>query len=43
MVVINKKAILAREIEKEHDLLIAFQPTRGLDVGAIEHIHKKSD
>ncbi|MFA7417799.1 MAG: ABC transporter ATP-binding protein [Acholeplasma sp.] len=36
----QQKAILAREIEKEHDLLLAFQPTRGLDVGAIEHIHK---
>lgn len=36
----QQKAILAREIEREHSLLLAFQPTRGLDVGAIEHIHK---
>ncbi|SQH56611.1 Arabinose import ATP-binding protein AraG [Acholeplasma laidlawii] len=36
----QQKAILAREIEREHDLLLAFQPTRGLDVGAIENIHK---
>lgn len=37
----QQKAILAREIEKEHKLLIAVQPTRGLDVGAIEYVHKK--
>ncbi len=35
----QQKAIVAREIEKEHKLLIACQPTRGLDVGAIEYIH----
>ena len=35
----QQKAIIAREIEREHNLLIAFQPTRGLDVGAIENIH----
>ncbi len=37
----QQKAIIAREIDKEPDLLIAVQPTRGLDVGAIEYIHKK--
>lgn len=37
----QQKAILGREISREHDLLIAVQPTRGLDVGAIEHVHKK--
>lgn len=37
----QQKAILAREIDKEHQLLIAVQPTRGLDVGAIEYIHKQ--
>ena len=37
----QQKAIVAREIEKPHDLLIAFQPTRGLDVGAINNIHQQ--
>lgn len=37
----QQKAIIAREIEREPDLLIAVQPTRGLDVGAIEYIHKE--
>lgn len=37
----QQKAILAREIDKEHELLVAVQPTRGLDVGAIEYIHKQ--
>jgi general nucleoside transport system ATP-binding protein len=37
----QQKAIIAREINKEHKLLIAVQPTRGLDVGAIEFIHKQ--
>ncbi|MDP4134076.1 MAG: ATP-binding cassette domain-containing protein, partial [Bacillota bacterium] len=37
----QQKAILAREIERDPDLLIAVQPTRGLDVGAIEYIHKQ--
>lgn len=36
-----QKAIIAREIDKDHKLLIAVQPTRGLDVGAIEFIHKQ--
>lgn len=35
----QQKAIVAREMSKVHDLLIAVQPTRGLDVGAIEYIH----
>ncbi|MBE6030002.1 MAG: ABC transporter ATP-binding protein [Clostridiales bacterium] len=37
----QQKAIVARELDKEHKLLIAVQPTRGLDVGAIEYIHKQ--
>ena len=37
----QQKAIIARELDREHDLLIAVQPTRGLDVGAIEFIHKE--
>ena len=37
----QQKAIIAREIDKDPDLLIAVQPTRGLDVGAIEFIHKQ--
>lgn len=36
----QQKAIIAREIDKDPELLIAVQPTRGLDVGAIEYIHK---
>jgi simple sugar transport system ATP-binding protein len=35
----QQKAIVAREVEKNPDLIIAVQPTRGLDVGAIEYIH----
>lgn len=37
----QQKAIIAREIDKNPDILIAVQPTRGLDVGAIEFIHKQ--
>ena len=37
----QQKAIIAREIDKNPELLIAVQPTRGLDVGAIEHVHKQ--
>lgn len=37
----QQKAIVARELDKEHNLLVAVQPTRGLDVGAIEYIHKQ--
>ncbi|HOO43513.1 MAG TPA: ABC transporter ATP-binding protein [Bacillota bacterium] len=36
----QQKAIIAREIDCESELLIAVQPTRGLDVGAIENIHR---
>ena len=35
----QQKAIIGREIDRENPLLIAVQPTRGLDVGAIEYIH----
>ena len=37
----QQKAIVAREIDRDPDLLVAVQPTRGLDVGAIEYIHHK--
>ncbi len=37
----QQKAIIAREIDRSSELLIAAQPTRGLDVGAIEYIHKR--
>ena len=37
----QQKAIVAREIDKDPKLLVAVQPTRGLDVGAIEYIHKQ--
>ena len=37
----QQKAIIAREIDKDPDLLLAVQPTRGLDVGAIESVHKQ--
>jgi len=36
----QQKLVIGREIAKEPDLLIAVQPTRGLDVGAIEYVHK---
>lgn len=35
----QQKAIIAREIDRDKNLLVAVQPTRGLDVGAIEYIH----
>ncbi len=35
----QQKAIIGREIDRENPLIIAVQPTRGLDVGAIEYIH----
>ncbi len=37
----QQKAIIAREIDRTHKVLIAVQPTRGLDVGAIEYIHRQ--
>ncbi|MEE0766691.1 MAG: heme ABC transporter ATP-binding protein, partial [Christensenellales bacterium] len=37
----QQKVIVAREISRQPKLLIAMHPTRGLDVGAIEYIHKK--
>ena len=37
----QQKAIISREIDRDPDLLIVSQPTRGLDVGAIEYIHKR--
>lgn len=37
----QQKAIIAREIDKNPEVLVAVQPTRGLDVGAIEYIHKQ--
>lgn len=37
----QQKEIVARELDREHKLLIAVQPTRGLDVGAIEYIHSQ--
>jgi simple sugar transport system ATP-binding protein len=36
----QQKVILARELERPHDLVIAVQPTRGLDVGAIESVYR---
>lgn len=37
----QQKAIIAREIDLDPEILLAVQPTRGLDVGAIEYIHKQ--
>lgn len=37
----QQKMVVAREISKDPELLIVAQPTRGLDVGAIEYIHKR--
>lgn len=37
----QQKAIAARELSRDPDILIAVQPTRGLDVGAIEYMHKE--
>ena len=37
----QQKAIIARELDREKPLVVAVQPTRGLDVGAIEYIHKQ--
>ena len=37
----QQKAIVGRELDRDNPLLIAVQPTRGLDVGAIEYIHQQ--
>ena len=37
----QQKAIVAREIDRDMPLIVAVQPTRGLDVGAIEYIHRQ--
>ena len=37
----QQKAVIAREFDRKRPLIIAFQPTRGLDVGAIEYIHSQ--
>jgi simple sugar transport system ATP-binding protein len=36
----QQKAIIGRELDKDPELLVAVQPIRGLDVGAIENVHK---
>ena len=36
-----QKVILAREMDADPELLIAAQPTRGVDIGAIEYIRKQ--
>jgi simple sugar transport system ATP-binding protein len=37
----QQKVVLAREVERDPSLLVAAQPTRGLDVGAIEFVHRR--
>ena len=37
----QQKAIIARELDRDKKLIVAVQPTRGLDVGAIENIHRQ--
>lgn len=37
----QQKVIIARELDRDPDIVIAVQPTRGLDIGAIEYIHKQ--
>ena len=37
----QQKAIIAREVDRDMPLIVAVQPTRGLDVGAIEYIHSQ--
>ncbi len=37
----QQKAIIAREMDRDKSLIVAVEPTRGLQVGAIEHIHKE--
>jgi len=37
----QQKTIVAREMDKDHELLVAVQPTRGMDIGAVEYIHRQ--
>jgi simple sugar transport system ATP-binding protein len=37
----QQKVVIAREIASEPRVLVAAQPTRGLDVGAIEYVHRR--
>ncbi len=37
----QQKAIIARELDRDEPLIVAVQPTRGLDVGAIERVHRE--
>ena len=37
----QQKAIIARELDRNPEIVIAVQPVRGLDVGAIEYIHEQ--
>lgn len=37
----QQKAVIGREVDRDHTLLVAVQPTRGLDVGAIEFVHRE--
>jgi simple sugar transport system ATP-binding protein len=37
----QQKVIIARELDRDPDIVIAVQPTRGLDIGAAEYIHKQ--
>ncbi len=37
----QQKLIIARELDRSHEIVVAVQPTRGLDVGATEYIHKQ--
>jgi len=37
----QQKAIIGREVDRSPDILIAAQPTRGLDVGAVEFVHQR--
>lgn len=37
----QQKAVVGRELNRKHQLLVVAQPTRGLDIGAIEYIHQK--
>jgi simple sugar transport system ATP-binding protein len=37
----QQKVVVAREVERDPKVLVAAQPTRGLDVGAIEYVHRR--